>query len=362
MFKQVPTISLISIRLVWGVFLFFLSCQVIIQSKEDLTHIPFLPDTLAIAPPQGFPPFPTFPYGHLTQAGVALGRKLFFDPILSGDSTMSCGTCHQSRLAFTDGMPFSTSTQGKKSKRSAPSLLNVSYHYKGLFWDGRAEHLEQQAFEPVTNPLEMAANWPQVVARLRKHQAYPALFRQAFGIKKRSEIDSVLTARALAQYERTLISSNAKFDRVMRKEALFTTQEKRGWTIFFDASPDLPFSECNHCHVDPLFTNLAYENNGIDKVDQLEHFQDPGRGGITGNRYDLGKFKVPTLRNIALTAPYMHDGRFKTLEEVIDHYASGGHFADNLNPNVRVLNLRKRDKADLIAFLHTLTDKSLSNK
>jgi cytochrome c peroxidase len=182
------------------------------------------------------------------------------------------------------------------------------------------------------------------------------MFRQAFGIQKKTDIDSVLVSRALAQYERTLFSANAKFDQVMRKEAVFTPAEKRGWTIFFDASPNLPFSECNHCHIDPLFTNLAYENNGIQAVKHLEDFPDPGRGAITKNRNDLGKFVVPTLRNIALTAPYMHDGRFSTLEEVIDHYASGGHLADNLNPNVRVLKLREQDKKDLIAFLHTLTD------
>jgi cytochrome c peroxidase len=333
-----------------------ISCSTVNSADDALVQIPFHPDTLDLRPPSGFPPFPRFPYGALTKQGVALGRQLFFDPILSGDSTLSCSSCHQPHLAFTDGLALSQNKKGKQSKRSAPSLLNVVYHYKGLFWDGRAETLEQQAFEPVTNPIEMAATWPKVIQRLQNQPSYWVMFRQAFGIQKKTDIDSVLVVRALAQYERTLFSANAKFDQVMRKEAVFTPSEKRGWTIFFDASPNLPFSECNHCHIDPLFTNLAYENNGIQQVNHLEDFPDPGRGAITKNRNDLGKFVVPTLRNIALTAPYMHDGRFQTLQEVIDHYASGGHLADNLNPNVRVLKLQEQDKKNLIAFLHTLTD------
>lgn len=334
----------------------YLSCSTTHTEEDSLTQIPFHPDTVNLRPPRGFPPFPRFPYGALTKEGIALGQQLFFDPILSGDSTLSCSSCHQPQLAFTDGLAFSQNKQGQLGKRSAPSLLNIVYHYKGLFWDGRAQTLEQQALEPVTNPIEMAATWPQVIYRIQNHPGYRVLFRQAFGILKTTDIDSLLVCRALAQYERTLLSANSKFDQVMRKEAVFTPAEKRGWTIFFDASPDLPFSECNHCHTDPLFTNLEYENNGIQVVKHLEDFPDPGRGAVTDNRYDLGKFVVPTLRNIALTAPYMHDGRFRTLEEVIDHYASGGHLAENLNPNVRVLKLQDQDKKDLIAFLHTLTD------
>ena len=345
-----------SIGLLGLLLLSCVSCRMANNADDALGRIPFHSDTLDLRPPIGFPPFPRFPYGALTKQGIALGRQLFFDPILSGDSSMSCSSCHQPQLAFTDGFAFSQNKKGELSKRSAPSLLNVAYHYKGLFWDGRAETLEQQALEPVTNPIEMAATWPQVIRRIQNHPGYRVMFRQAFGIQKKTDIDSVLVSRALAQYERTLFSANAKFDQVMRKEAVFTPSEKRGWTIFFDASPNLPFSECNHCHIDPLFTNLAYENNGIQAVKRLEDFPDPGRGRINGNRNDLGKFVVPTLRNIALTAPYMHDGRFRTLEEVIDHYASGGHLADNLNPNVRVLKLQEQDKKDLIAFLHTLTD------
>ena len=161
------------------------------------------------------------------------------------------------------------------------------------------------------------------------------------------------------QFERTLISKNAKFDQVRRDEAQFTEAEQRGFAIFFDTSEELPHSECGHCHVDPLFTTLEYHNNGIQTGDQL-NFPDLGRGAITGNRFDNGKFKVPTLRNIALTAPYMHDGRFKNLEEVIKHYESGGHPAENVSPNVRPLHFTERDRADLIAFLNALTDTTIT--
>jgi cytochrome c peroxidase len=217
--------------------------------------------------------------------------------------------------------------------------------------------LEEQALHPVRDDLEMALGWEEAVQRLQEHPSYPGLFRKAFGIKNIKEIDSILVAKALAQFQRTLISSNAKLDRVKRGEATFTAAEERGSHIFSDSSPnDTPVSECVHCHVDPLFTNLEFFNNGILTPEEQKQIQDKGRFAITGRDSDRHKFRTPTLRNIARTAPYMHDGRFATLEEVIDHYASGGHFAENVNPNVRVLHLESKDKADLIAFLHTLTD------
>lgn len=168
----------------------------------------------------------------------------------------------------------------------------------------------------------------------------------------------MLVGKALAQFQRTLISADTKFDRVMREEAQFTAQEKRGWTIFFDASPAVPTSECNHCHVDPLFSTLNFENNGLVAALSLDDYPDKGRGTITGNRNDNGLFRVPTLRNLKYTAPYMHDGRLKTLEAVLDHYASGGHPGTNVSPNVRKLKLSERDRADLIAFLNTLNDEN----
>ncbi|NUO02055.1 MAG: hypothetical protein HUU01_15735 [Saprospiraceae bacterium] len=294
----------------------------------------------------------------LTEEGIELGRQLFYDPLLSMNGAVSCASCHLPQLGFGDGKAFSIGVNGQEGPRSSLPLANVGYYYKGLFWDGRSKSLEDQALIPVREPHEMNSDWSLVELKLRNHPKYPELFRKAFSITDRKEITRFLVAKAIAQFERTLISANAKYDQVLAGKATYTASEERGRKIFFDASDDLPKSECGHCHLDPLFTNLDFQNNGIQQVTSLEDFPDKGRGKITKIIYDNGKFRVPTLRNIELTAPYMHDGRFETLEAVLDHYASGGHLADNLNPNVRQLNFSKQDKIDLIAFLKTLTDTS----
>ncbi len=294
----------------------------------------------------------------LTVEGVDLGRQLFFDPLLSMNGAISCASCHLPQNAFSDGKAFSIGVNGQQGPRSSMALANVGYYYKGLFWDGRSKSLEDQALIPVREPHEMNSDWSMVELKLRNHPKYPELFYKAFGIAEPKEITRFLAAKAIAQFERTLISANAKYDQVLAGKATFTEAEARGRMIFFDASDELPKSECGHCHVDPLFTNLDFFNNGIQQVSSLEDFPDKGRGKITKIKYDNGKFRVPTLRNIELTAPYMHDGRFKTLDEVLEHYISGGHSAENLNPNVRQLNFTGRDKSDLIAFLKTLTDTS----
>lgn len=314
------------------------------------------PTFIAWQDPPGFPPMHIPPDNPLTTEGVALGRRLFFDPILSADSTVSCASCHDPRRFFTDGKAQSEGIGGAKSKRNALSLVNVGYYYTGLFWDGRVASLEDQAFHPVRDPLEMGLDWKTAEQRLQQSPTYRTLFTKAFSLHSPDQIDSTLAAKALAQFERTLVSSHAKFDSVMQGLAHFTPQEKRGWTIFFDASPNLPAAECSHCHVDPLFSDLSFQNNGIQAPNSSGTFPDSGRAIFTQNRFDLGKFRVPTLRNISHTAPYMHDGRMKTLDEVLDHYISGGHAAINLSPNVRRLALGKRDKEDLKAFLQTLTD------
>ena len=332
------------------------SCLREAPGDGDLRLLSYQPQPLALENPPAFVRMVIPADNPLTVEGVALGRRLFYDSILSADSSVSCATCHLPQLAFTDARAVSIGVDDVRGRRSSPSLPNVGDYYKGLFWDGRVGTLEEQAFHPVRDKTEMAMNWAEVENRLRNHPDYPVLFRRAFGIERTSQIDSVLAARALAQFQRTLVSSNAKFDRVKRGEAAFTAAEERGSHIFFDSSPALPVSECVHCHSDPLFTNLDFFNNGIMPPAEQRQTKDSGRVAVTGRLSDLHKFRTPTLRNIALTAPYMHDGRFSTLEEVIDHYASGGHFAHNVNPNVRVLNLTDENKADLIAFLHTLTD------
>ncbi len=295
----------------------------------------------------------------ITEEGVALGRRLFYDPILSADSSTSCSTCHQPGRAFTDGRPLAIGVRGRRGERNAPTLLNVGYLYKGLFWDGRVLTLEEQALHPVREAAELGNTWAEVARRLERHPEYPSLFEAAFGAEVALAIDSHLVAKALAQFQRTLVSYDSKYDRVMRGEAIFNPSEERGFKIFFDADPEhLPVSECGHCHLDPMFTDQGYFNNGIDSVRKLEDLLDPGRFQATGIRYDRGKFRTPTLRNIALTAPYMHDGRFDHLEEVLDHYQKGGHAGINVSPNVMPLQLDEQDRQDLINFLNTLTDTS----
>jgi cytochrome c peroxidase len=352
----VETQNFASLRVIVVLMIGMWSC-----SDGDLGHIPYAPIPYKLEEPANFVKMQIPPDNPLTVEGIALGEQLFFDPILSVDRSISCSSCHVPNLAFTDGKAVSTGIDNRVGRRSAMSLINVGYYYKGLFWDGRVKSLEMQALMPVTDHREMGNDWTTVEERLRRHTDYPELFRRAFGIKRAAEIDRYLAAKALAQYERALVNYNSKFDRVQRGEAQFTAAEKRGWQIFFDDTLELPTSECGHCHIDPLFTTLGFFNNGIEQVNTLNDFHDKGRGVVTGRLVDNGKFRIPTLRNIMLTAPYMHDGRFATLDEVFDHYISGGHFADNLNPNVRKLRIREQDKKDLIAFLQTLTDSTFVN-
>lgn len=284
-----------------------------------------------------------------------LGRKLFYDPILSSDHTVSCATCHQPERAFTDGRPVSVGLQGAVGERNAISLGNVGYRYKGLFWDGKAESLEASVSHPLTSAHEMGSDWPTVLGKLNKNPDYSRDFAQVFG-KREGAIKREEVEKALAQFMRSLITSGSKFDQVLSGKVAFDASEERGFHLFFDSAETLPDAECGHCHTDPLFTSLEFANNGIEAVVQLEEFRDVGRAGVSGQYWDKGKFRIPSLRNVALTAPYMHDGRFQTLEEVIEHYASGGHAQLNTSPNVRKLQLNDQHKADLVAFLHTLTD------
>ncbi|MBX2877055.1 MAG: c-type cytochrome [Saprospiraceae bacterium] len=292
----------------------------------------------------------------LTSAGVALGRQLFYDPILSRDSTRSCSSCHIQAFGFSDTISVSLGIENRKGKRNAIALTNLGYHYTQFFWDGRVASLEEQALVPVEDSLELGNTWEEVEGRMRQHPSYPVAFRAAFGIDNTREIDRRLVAKALAQFERTLISANSKFDKVLSGQAELTPTEERGRLIFFDESEMLPTGECAHCHVGPLLTTLTFFNNGLDNTDLA--LADLGLAGVSGNVFDRGKFKTPSLRNVALTAPYMHDGRFSTLEEVIEQYNKGGHYSKNESPNIRPLGLNEQDQADLIAFLHTLTDTS----
>lgn len=328
-----------------------------IVDPGDLADIPYKPTPYVVPVPPGFPAMEIPPDNPLTVEGIWLGRKLFYDPILSADSTMSCASCHAQDMNFTDNLPVSPGITGALGRRSSMSLLNVAFHYDGFFWDGRSPTLEEQALLPVEDPVELHESWPNVEAKLRRHTVYPSDFRKAFGITHSSQITRDLAVKAIAQFERTMVSSGmSKYDRFVRGEVFLTDSEYNGYDMFFDLSSDFPDAECAHCHAPPLFTTNEFRNNGIEPIGSIFDFGDKGRGEVTGDPADFGKFKTPTLRNIEFTAPYMHDGRFTTLMEVLDHYNSGGHRQENTDGFIYRLRLTQQEKLDIISFLMTLSD------
>jgi cytochrome c peroxidase len=294
----------------------------------------------------------------MTYQGVALGRKLFFDPILSGDGTQSCATCHAPQYAFAENTAFSTGIDGIQGTLSAMPLFNMAWNWgEKFFWDGRATSIENQAFGPVTNPIEMHNTWQNAVDSLQNHPNYPQLFNGAF---ETTIIDSSLVVKAIAQFERTLISGDAKFDKYLRGEVSLTPAEANGFNIFMDENR----GDCFHCHGSanqPLWTDNDFHNNGLDAS-----FSDNGLGDVTGDPNDNGKFKTPSLRNLAFTAPYMHDGRFATIDDVINHYSEGLVNSPTIDPLMKKVadggvHLSPSDKADLKAFLLSLTDNDFIN-
>lgn len=299
----------------------------------------------------------------LTEQGVELGRHLFYDPIMGRDSAISCATCHKQELAFTDGRALAIGIRGQAGVRSAMSIVNMAFNPNGFNWDGAQSKLWEQAIHPVENMLEMDEDWETVLRRLRRHEDYPQRFRAAFGVGNTREITREMAVKAIAQFEMTIISADSHFDRVVyENSAFFTEQEQLGAdSLFFveDVPLNVLHPGCGHCHNQPSFGDNQFKNNGIDAVASLEDFSDYGFGAVTGSRFDNGKFRTPTLRNIALTAPYMHDGRFATLEEVIDEYARGGHGVENEDPNITGFPLSERQRDALVAFLHSLTDERL---
>ena len=337
------------------------SCTKDMTSAEvdnDLTIYDYQPESYILQIPEGFPQMVIPADNPLTVGGVSLGRHLFYDPILSVDSTQSCSSCHLQEANFTDNLAVSTGVDGIAGRRSSMTLLNVGFHNTGLFWDGSVMTLEEQALLPIEDPIELHDSWPNVERKLQRHSMYPKMFREAFGIEEKQDITRELAVKAIAQFERTLISSGeSKYDRVIAGEAVFTDQELDGFEIFFDINEDQSqHAECGHCHNAPLFTTNEYFNNGIDAVIAIDDFADLARGQVTGRRFDNGAFKVPTLRNIEASAPFMHDGRFVNLDEVIDHYATGGNPADNLGAVLRPLAITDTNRAALIAFISTLRD------
>ena len=293
--------------------------------------------------PKGWPkPHYDFSKNPLTEEGFQLGRKLFYDPILSRDSTISCSSCHLQATGFTHvDHSLSHGIDGKIGTRNSMTLMNLAWS-KSFMWDGGVNHIDVQALNPLTNPVEMDETLEHVVQKLQKSEKYQQLFENAFGDSK---ITGQRLLKALTQFELLLVSSNSKYDKVLRKEAVFTEQEQKGYHLFK--------TNCASCHNEPLFTNDKFENNGL-AIDTT--LNDIGRIKITNKKEDYLRFKVPTLRNIQFTFPYMHDGRFKTLTEVIKHYNSISNNTFLPKELSKPMNLSDNDRVDLVAFLKTLTD------
>ncbi|HUY92064.1 MAG TPA: cytochrome c peroxidase [Pirellulales bacterium] len=300
-------------------------------------------------PPLGLPKVIWPEENPYSQAKAELGWLLYFDKRLSSDETVSCASCHAVEKAFTDGAAFSTGINGQKGGRSAPTVINRAYSTL-QFWDGRADSLEDQAKGPIANPIEMTvekdadAAYKDRIVALKAVPGYVKRFDAAFGTKDIT-IDRV--AQAIATFERTVYSGNAPYDRYQNgDEKAMTASQVRGMNVFFNKVA------CDSCHLGFNFTDGSYENIGIgmDKKDP-----DLGRFLVTRRDEDRGAFKTPTLREIEHTGPYMHDGRFKTLEEVVEHYDQGGIKNEYLDERMKPLKLTKQDKADLVAFMKALS-------
>lgn len=303
--------------------------------------------------PESWPePIYNFKKNPLDSSTIELGRRLFYDPVLSSDSTISCASCHSPFNAFTHSdHALSHGIKDRIGTRNSPVLINMAWS-KSFMWDGSVNHLDVQALAPLENHAEMDEKLMHVLEKLGKQKRYKELFKAAYGDEK---ITGERFLKSLSQFMLTLVSSNSKYDKVTRKEAgyFFTENEQKGYNLFK--------VNCASCHTEPLFTHGGFENNGLEIDTSLNDY---GRVNITSKATDSLKFKVPTLRNIERSAPYMHDGRYKSLQMVLFHYSSNIHQSSTLAaPLKNGITLSEEDKRNLIAFLKTLTDYDfLSNK
>lgn len=337
---------------------FFLSC------KKD--KVGYEPTPYQLEIPSHFPSMIIPEDNPMTVEGVELGRFLFYEKKLSGDNTMSCGSCHAPSAAFSDNDQFSTGIDGIQGTRNSMALINLGWQ-NFFFWDGRSKTLEEQILLPVRDPIEMHERWPHAMSELAQDKNYLNRFYKAFGT---SQPDSINAAKAIAQFLRTLISGKSKFDVMYKYEnnlplsaseqAIYNTVTVSEWGGY-DLFKSLNGADCFHCHNGPLMQVQKFSNNGLDAT-----FNDLGRGAITGNSNDNGKFKVPTLRNIEFSAPYMHDGRFTTLDDVIDHYSHFIQLSPTIDPLIEFANqggvqLDVQEKNLIKQFLLTLSDEEFIN-
>ena len=326
---------------------------------------PSLPAYLSAPPIQGQINTPAD--NQITDPGATLGRVLFYDKTLSKNKTISCASCHKQENAFSDFEVLSKGFNGGSTRRNSMSLIDAKYYPIGMFfWDQRAATLEQQVLMPIQDLVEMGITLDTLVKRVQDQPYYASLFTKAFG---NGTINSNTISKALSQFVRSIISYQSKYDQGRQTFPTapapppnavfpnFTAQENRGKEIFLS-----PIGGCAPCHGSETFTAPEAKNNGLDAT-----ITDRGFGTVTGNAADDGEFKVTTLRNVELTAPYMHDGRFTTLEQVIEHYNSGVKNHPNLSPQLklpngqpRLLNISAADKVALVAFLKTLTDRNVT--
>ncbi|MFK8103490.1 MAG: cytochrome-c peroxidase [Saprospiraceae bacterium] len=345
------------ITLICLAVLFFAACQE--EEKVMITAPVTIDETPYVLEYGTFPP-PNLPADNpLTVAGVQLGRMLFYEKELSKDGSQACADCHRQTDGFSDARQFSIGVEGLAGRRQAMPVFNLAWHSNEFFWDGRATRLRDQALKPIEDPLEMNETLPQVIAKLSQSKMYQDQFTRAFG---EATIEASKIALALEQFMLSIVSYQSKFDQYRAGTVQLSASEARGLTLFTtEYNPFFPASsgaDCAHCHGGINFENDQYMNNGLDSETTIS---DIGRAEVTGNAEDRAKFKVPTLRNVAITGPYMHDGRFETLAEVIDHYNEGIQSSATTDPTVlntqaTGLFLTEQDKVDLINFLKTLTD------
>lgn len=337
--------------------LLFISCE-----KDDTPTDVIVLDETPFILEHGALPAPSLPLDNpLTIQGVKLGRMLFYEKLLSRDGSQACADCHRQQDGFSDTSRFSIGVEQMPGKRQAMPVFNMAWHSNEFFWDGRAHLLRDQALKPIQDPLEMNETLPNVVAKLSNSKQYRDQFIRTFG---NDTITPEKMALAMEQFMLSIVSKDSKFDRFLAGQVELTESEERGRLLFSTEYnpffPELSGADCMHCHGGANFENDKYMNNGLDAEADVT---DIGRQAVTILPGDKAKFKVPSLRNVALTAPYMHDGRFKTLEEVIDHYNAGIQESSTVDPailNTKAtgLFLTKQDKADLINFLKTLTDET----
>lgn len=313
--------------------------------KQLTEPVDSAPEEYVLDYPPGFPEMPVPDDNELTYDRVQLGKRLFFDKQLSVDNSVSCATCHPPQRAFADENSISIGVGGTEGLRNVPSLANVGYQ-QALFAEGGVPSLELQALAPIIEPHEMNMDFDELTERLNSDESYVEQFQQAYG----GDADTEYIVKALASFQRTLISGQSRFDQYHYQgmNNALNASEIRGMELFFDEEVG-----CASCHSGFLFTSQEFENIGL-----YIEYADEGVARLTNDPTDVGRFKVPSLRNVAITAPYMHDGSVSSLEEVVDHFNTGGVGHQNQSERVKPLGLSEQDRKDLVNFMHSLTDES----